>query len=355
MTNDPSQFSRFWGDLYRGFSVYLFTYWGTVLYYDTEKQELRHGPIDRHASNVKLVTCGTPAEPAVSAILVVEASGEFLAVACGPDSSIPSHAADSTVFRFASVASDRISLAAQSLYLCAEEDGRITLSKPIRGDWEAFTIAYPNFSDVLESADQPVTMQRILSEGHAQHKVENKTFISIAGEDGKRAVITDMRWLETYIASEHFHFARLLHEKFGFDVIDPSFTDLTDPYCLEMLNSYDVIVILWPRWNKIPLHLVSAYKVVKIDDLENYDSYYGSLLKYYVRHCDLLIGPYAYDFPKWFPTGISIGFLILRLSKRMVEYFPSTQTRFAKCSFRGRSPPTVHSGNLSSSLRTTGS
>jgi hypothetical protein len=62
---------------------------------------------------------------------------------------------------------------------------------------------------------------------------------------GARAVICNIDWLETFIASEHFHFVRLLHEQHGFDVVDSMKTDFANEQATSVLNEYRVLLTVW--------------------------------------------------------------------------------------------------------------
>jgi hypothetical protein len=60
-----------------------------------------------------------------------------------------------------------------------------------------------------------------------------------------------------------------------------------------------VVLVAYHIYARIPLHLVSSYKIYKIDDLEN-DPYYTELVRYYIKHADMVISPYAYVFPEYY-------------------------------------------------------
>jgi hypothetical protein len=71
--------------------------------------------------------------------------------------------------------------------------------------------------------------------------------------------------------------------------------DYNDSTVLHQLNSFDALIVFGYRpAPQIPLHLISSYKILKIDDLVSYDKKFDELLGFFVRRADMIIVPYAY-------------------------------------------------------------
>jgi hypothetical protein len=118
---------------------------------------------------------------------------------------------------------------------------------------------------------------------------------------GRRAVISDMTWLKGYIVHETYHYVRLLHEEHGFDIIDSQHTLFRDRYTIDILNQYEIIFLCYQDRSDVPINLYRPFKILRIDDLENYDDQYTTWLKKTTGYVDLLVSPYAYDVAKFFP------------------------------------------------------
>jgi len=117
---------------------------GTVLFVDPASGELRHGPPDRSPVNARLISDGSHGR------IVHEVAGSLLPVSCGATSSRAidaikdaDAAAHPTVFAVVSMDPPRIGLKAEGLFLCAERDGRVTLSRPECAALESFVISEP--------------------------------------------------------------------------------------------------------------------------------------------------------------------------------------------------------------------
>ncbi len=71
--------------------------------------------------------------------------------------------------------------------------------------------------------------------------------------------------------------------------------DYSDSGALRQLNSFDALIVFGYRpAPEIPLHLISSYKILKIDDLFSQDNKFDELLERFVRNADMIISPYAY-------------------------------------------------------------
>lgn len=122
----------------------LFTTWGTVLYIDTETGELRHGPSDRSPANAAFASNGAVGQ------IIHEVAGSFQPIVCSGDrcltigrvgnrDGVPAPA----LFESVQLPEKRIALRAKGLILCAEPDGRVTLSRQACGPWESFLPSPP--------------------------------------------------------------------------------------------------------------------------------------------------------------------------------------------------------------------
>jgi hypothetical protein len=118
----------------------LFTAHGTVLYVDVASGELRHGPPDDSPINVGLVSdgpsgqivCETTKQP----VVCLRDRCQTLESANKRDgSSTP------TILEVVFLESGTVGLKAAGLFLCAEGDGRVTLSRPVCSEWENFRLS----------------------------------------------------------------------------------------------------------------------------------------------------------------------------------------------------------------------
>jgi hypothetical protein len=132
-------------------SNHLFTVHGTVLYVDTASGELRHGPPHSSPINASLVSDGAygqiecdTAQPIVclrDRCQTVESASKR----GGP--SAP------TILEVVSLESRTVGLRAAGVYLCAEADGRVTLSRRVRSEWEKFRLS-ANTTEYTELASE---------------------------------------------------------------------------------------------------------------------------------------------------------------------------------------------------------
>jgi hypothetical protein len=117
----------------------LFTMHGTVLYVDPVSGELRHGPFEGTPANARLVLDGPHGQ------IMHDAAGSLRPIACLADHS---HAIDSggnrerpaapTVFELVALHQRWVGLRAQGVFLCAEPNGSVTLSREVCSAWESF-------------------------------------------------------------------------------------------------------------------------------------------------------------------------------------------------------------------------
>jgi hypothetical protein len=286
--------------LHQGLPVRLFTHFGTVVYYDAALGELRHGPVHEHIPNVTLIPCGTPEAECPFAILGYGDERIVGALTCKFDRSEAADGVDHcTALQFAMLSRDVVTLKSEDLYICAEPSGRITLSRDVVGLWERFRVAVLKSSEI--DRVHPLAPDIAARVAELRSRGGGEPYLTRTVASGERALICDIQWLEKYLVHENYHFMRILHEEFGFDIIDCKRTDFCSPEVLKTINRYELIIIGYQRIVELPANLITQYVVLKIDDLENYHPNYTRLLRFLSQHSDMLISPYAYEIGKFFP------------------------------------------------------
>src|ERR1700733_2210894 len=117
----------------------LITAFGTVLYVDTASGELRHGPIANSPPNAVFVSDGS------SGRLMHDVAGSPQPLVCQTDGCRVAGTAESadpsakqTVFEIVPTDPGKVGLKAEGVFLCAEGDGRVTLSRSECRAWEMF-------------------------------------------------------------------------------------------------------------------------------------------------------------------------------------------------------------------------
>jgi tetratricopeptide (TPR) repeat protein len=124
----------------------LYTSWGTTVFADPATGELRHGPLADSPDNAALLgdaiaagsgrqgwlACrnGSAREPAICHADHAWAQSRALGNGDGP--------ATATALRIVPLERGMVGLRAAGLFLCAEPDGRLSLSKPRCSTWECF-------------------------------------------------------------------------------------------------------------------------------------------------------------------------------------------------------------------------
>src|SRR2546422_1001807 len=123
----------------------LVTTFGGYVFVDTASGQLRHGPIDSKNANVVLVACRSEAEQFQAARLMHEpVAGLLQPIICTADgcwcfSETKTYGASRpTSFQLLRLDRGLIALKSGGLYLCAEHDGRVTLSRKVCSHWEIF-------------------------------------------------------------------------------------------------------------------------------------------------------------------------------------------------------------------------
>jgi hypothetical protein len=120
----------------------LFTTHGTVLYVDPASGELRHGPIEGSPANARLVSDGAHGQ------IMYETAGSLRQIVCLADRSQTTEGGGSsngpatpTVFELVPLHQRWIGLRAEGIFVCAEPDGRVTLSREVCSAWESFVLS----------------------------------------------------------------------------------------------------------------------------------------------------------------------------------------------------------------------
>ena len=133
-------------DLSKAPRTRLSTTFGTVLYVDVASREVRHGAIDSSRANAVLVASESSHEGSQTGWLMYDAAGVLQPIVCsgGACWAASSSARAATFvtpspFEIVRLDYERIGLRSGSFYLCAEADGRITLSRTVCSAWESFT------------------------------------------------------------------------------------------------------------------------------------------------------------------------------------------------------------------------
>ena len=126
----------------------IFTTWGSVLYVDPGSLELRHGPIDTSPENVFFLADPDREGTRPRGRLALGFGESARLIACLPDRSqlLPEggengQAASATMLTVVDLERGLVGLEANGTFLCAEPDGRITLSKSWCSLWEFFLLS----------------------------------------------------------------------------------------------------------------------------------------------------------------------------------------------------------------------
>jgi hypothetical protein len=289
-------------DLYRGGLVHLYTHLGTIVYFDLDANVVRHGPAHLHrAAAVTLVSCGSPTEDSPLSLLVAKSARGLSALALRDVEIGDAEDAAACVFQFSQANSSFVYLKASGRYLCAEPNGAITLTRDRPSGWERFAISFPNPAERQALAPLPPDLTALVARTRALVRVDPEAFISRRVGAGRRAAVSDMSALETYLVHETYHYVRLLHEQHGFDIVDSQRSLLGDPYTIAALNEYELVFLCHQGRGDFPINLFKTFRVLRIDDLENYDDEFTAWLKQLSNYSDLLVSPYAYELGKFFP------------------------------------------------------
>jgi FkbM family methyltransferase len=156
--------------------IRLFTTWGTVLYVDVTSGQLRHGPVDRSPANVRFASNGADGR------IMYEMAGSLRPTECLADHCRAidrvgngDGTATPTVFEAVALREQWIGLKADGLFLCAEPDGRVTLSRQVCSAWESFLPSGPDLSPQEHSRGSQFARRRVIVMRH-RGNLANKMF-----------------------------------------------------------------------------------------------------------------------------------------------------------------------------------
>jgi hypothetical protein len=125
-------------------SARLFTAFGTVIYFDVDSLEFRHGDVENSSANVLFVAESFPGSAYHRGWLRHVFGETWEPILCQSDScrsvsqTDPQRSVTPTVLDFVPLERGLISLAADGLFLSAIPDGSIRLSAPVCSTWELF-------------------------------------------------------------------------------------------------------------------------------------------------------------------------------------------------------------------------
>ena len=121
------------------------------------------------------------------------------------------------------------------------------------------------------------------------------SLIKLGAKSPKVGILCDIDRLSGSLAYEPYYLVNLLAEGYGYDLVNSMTLDYSDSGALRQLNSFDALIVFGYRpAPQTPLHLISSYKILKIDDLVSYDNKFDELLGLFVRSANMIIAPYAY-------------------------------------------------------------
>jgi hypothetical protein len=303
------------GKMMNGTAVVLSTIWGTIVYFDEHHGTLRHRQMNFTETNCVFITIAGSAH---GAFLRPDAPDDHLVqvdvhgLAQAPSSTLPANLAlIKCFFHISFIGGEYVSLHSRGRFLGYDPSGEIMLANTWRRDWEKFRIVEVARSSLPSIARERRRYDSLLRLVQAQRPAHYDIAQKIVkGRSGPRPndrrpihglIICRYKWLETYICFEHLHLIRHLHLEHGFDILDTEGVELTSYQTIDAMNAYDVVVVAYQGGYEIPLHLVSAYKILKIDDLESYSPSYQSMVTRMSCASNMLVGPYAYEIPKFFP------------------------------------------------------
>jgi hypothetical protein len=156
----------------------LFTTWGTALYVDPASGELRHGAIESSPQNAFLVGDPNSGGDPHLAWLVYDDAELRQPIVCSPDGCSAAAGAFTPLaaLEMVPLKHGMIGLRSRDRYLCAEGDGRVTLSRAWCSLWECFLPSEdwcpPPLLEVQHAGDGSIDWDRIASFTVPNPKVE---------------------------------------------------------------------------------------------------------------------------------------------------------------------------------------
>lgn len=143
----------------------LFTVFGTVVYVDGSTGELRHGPLDTSAANVALVAAADELPPHPRYRLVHQAFASEGQVLVGPDGRLvaisdeaPEPSDGGARLEVVPLERGLFGLRHEDLFLCAEPNGRLALSRKVCSVWESFLASESWCAEVTATPPAPDTV-----------------------------------------------------------------------------------------------------------------------------------------------------------------------------------------------------
>jgi hypothetical protein len=145
---EPERFSERSGGTSRSTvsKARVFTTHGTVLYVDAISGELRHGPILTSPVNAFLVSSGE-----YYTLRLYDASGFSYPIVCLAAYQPGSSETTPTMLELVHLGQGLVGLRAEGRFLCAEVDGRLSLSRGVCSHWESFQLSEPRSVNIFNA------------------------------------------------------------------------------------------------------------------------------------------------------------------------------------------------------------
>lgn len=190
-----------------GRPIALITSWGTMPCIDPASREVRHEPQSVAPPTVWLITEPSLESEPVSGWLVHGVGEGVEPIVCGVDKSFaapnvePSeHSLAPTQFEVVSLGSDKIGLKSEGRYLCAEPDGRLTLSRSTCGEWERFGASTVEVAGALAQQPRSLFSQRSCAQ---QARAETREMAGAAAPATGAATCHDGRFVRRRVIVIH--------------------------------------------------------------------------------------------------------------------------------------------------------
>ncbi|TGV81491.1 hypothetical protein EN792_034360, partial [Mesorhizobium sp. M00.F.Ca.ET.149.01.1.1] len=225
----------------------VFTSGGTVLYIDLAAGELRHGDAATSPANVIFVADAASTGSSSRGWLGFDNGRTWEPIACLPHrsflASLETKSAEGTLLEVIQLERGLVGFTARSAFVCAEPDGRITLSRPVCSAWESFIVSEDWCTQVwpTETLRTPhMAAQSVDKLGVAAtvaHPLA-RARANITSAKKKIAFFGPIQWSNGRV---YYDLCKILYNK-GYiaDVIDYRKTYGT--YINELVEFYDIIV-----------------------------------------------------------------------------------------------------------------
>ena len=228
----------------------LFTTFGTVLYVDIASGELRHGPIDTSPANAVFVADQTRSGRWCGSLMHI-ADDRLQSIICSADHSWSISAADApdasvgpTPLQLLPLERGLVGLQSEGLYLCAEPDSRVTLSRLKCSRWECF-LASEDWCTGQLATDREQDKYRVgstidwrsVADIHIDPmlRIESRRTV----QNKKLLVYGYKRWSHGRV---YYDVSKLLHERgYIVDIIDWLVPHSPNKFT-QLLSHYDFII-----------------------------------------------------------------------------------------------------------------